>query len=911
MAVSNPGNGQALVYNTSEGKWKNTTLAISSISGLQAALDSKQASGNYVTSVKVGSTSYAPSSGVVSLPAYPTSLPASDVYAWAKAATKPSYTLDEVADGSNRKLSNYLYGTVNKNIIIRATDNSNTWGAIGYTDGENTAYNLRVIRFGGSPGASFGGSLSAYGSGIMFGGADTRAYMMVRYASGHVEFGGGSVAASTAASIAPSWHFGINGTDGVNYDLPTIASNASNGNTAYNSLGNYVLKAGDTMTGNLTMGTNAVIFNMSSSSSWASTQNSGLRILNSASTSGTAAGAPNNYSVGLSVSGYYGFQIASYGGGANRFYLRNTRDGSETAGDWVSIWHSGNSNKYDVAWTCSQLNTAGIIDMNRNASTGAIYDSTKQALEIETYASDIKFKMYNTSGTNIGTGLCFYNSGNTVNVGIGTNTPAYKLHVDGDSNITGWIRFGNGQNLQSVDTSGYAAQLVSFDANNVAHFGYGSSAGVYQTRIYGNPLYILNNNRQIMTSVSNTGKFVLGANIKSGVSDSGDHAALFEAWVNSTDVKYIASLCNARNNATAGYGVGIKFKFSSGDDGLNKYLGLAAVASSAYGNGRDFVFYNYTTELARITGTGNFSITGTSGWTGNFISSNNIAYLAHASANSGGLYIGTKANTSSGYALRVYYNQTTLASGGSCALAVRADGNVGIGVASPTRKLSVDGTIGAINELEIREESTQDRFFTKVLPYGLSIFNNQSKFTSGWNAQIAAGTNGTNAGIIAGAYFTGGNTFKYYWYGGTTYTAPGIAILANGNVGIGTVNPSYKLHVAGTIVSTGDQVVSSDASLKTNFSKINYSVSDIAACRAVTFDWRDGRGRSAGSIAQDWKPLIPELVHGEEGGMTLAYGQIALVNSIIIARHETEQDKEIKRLKARVEELEKQLKIRS
>ena len=38
----------------------------------------------------------------------PTSLPASDVYAWAKASTKPAYTLDEVSDGSTRKLANYL-----------------------------------------------------------------------------------------------------------------------------------------------------------------------------------------------------------------------------------------------------------------------------------------------------------------------------------------------------------------------------------------------------------------------------------------------------------------------------------------------------------------------------------------------------------------------------------------------------------------------------------------------------------------------------------------------------------------------------------------------------------------------------------------------------------------------------------
>jgi len=50
-----------------------------------------------VTSVKVGTTSYTPSSGVVSLPTYPTTLPASDVYAWAKASSKPSYTASEVS----------------------------------------------------------------------------------------------------------------------------------------------------------------------------------------------------------------------------------------------------------------------------------------------------------------------------------------------------------------------------------------------------------------------------------------------------------------------------------------------------------------------------------------------------------------------------------------------------------------------------------------------------------------------------------------------------------------------------------------------------------------------------------------------------------------------------------------------
>lgn len=50
-----------------------------------------------VTRVDVGTNQYSPSSaGVVSLPAYPTTLPASDVSAWAKASSKPSYTFSEL-----------------------------------------------------------------------------------------------------------------------------------------------------------------------------------------------------------------------------------------------------------------------------------------------------------------------------------------------------------------------------------------------------------------------------------------------------------------------------------------------------------------------------------------------------------------------------------------------------------------------------------------------------------------------------------------------------------------------------------------------------------------------------------------------------------------------------------------------
>ena len=81
-----------------------------------------------VTSVKVGSTSYSPSSGVVSLPAYPTTLPASDVYSWAKASSKPSYTASEVGLGN---VGNFKAVSTVANQGLSSTEKSNARTNIG------------------------------------------------------------------------------------------------------------------------------------------------------------------------------------------------------------------------------------------------------------------------------------------------------------------------------------------------------------------------------------------------------------------------------------------------------------------------------------------------------------------------------------------------------------------------------------------------------------------------------------------------------------------------------------------------------------------------------------------------------------------------------------------------------------
>lgn len=134
-----------------------------------------------------------------------------------------------------------------------------------------------------------------------------------------------------------------------------------------------------------------------------------------------------------------------------------------------------------------------------------------------------------------------------------------------------------------------------------------------------------------------------------------------------------------------------------------------------------------------------------------------------------------------------------------------------------------------------------------------------------------------------------------------------LEVTYDGKVNIGA--PSFSdgaLNVNGAIVSAGDQVIASDERIKRNFKPIELSVEQIASCRAVTFDWASG-GHSFGSIAQDWEPILPEAV--KDGDVkALAYGQLGLVAAINIARHETEQDKEIRKLKERVKNLEEEVK---
>ncbi|RKZ88237.1 MAG: hypothetical protein DRR19_12750 [Candidatus Parabeggiatoa sp. nov. 1] len=116
----------------------------------------------------------------------------------------------------------------------------------------------------------------------------------------------------------------------------------------------------------------------------------------------------------------------------------------------------------------------------------------------------------------------------------------------------------------------------------------------------------------------------------------------------------------------------------------------------------------------------------------------------------------------------------------------------------------------------------------------------------------------------------------------------------NGNVGVGTANPQYKLDVAGTI--RGDNVSPSDKRLKQNIQPLENATAKLAKMRGVSFEWKDkaqNAGVQVGLIAQEVEKVLPEVVSTDsEGYKSIAYGKLTAV--LVEAAKEQQQSIEQK-----------------
>ena len=119
-----------------------------------------------------------------------------------------------------------------------------------------------------------------------------------------------------------------------------------------------------------------------------------------------------------------------------------------------------------------------------------------------------------------------------------------------------------------------------------------------------------------------------------------------------------------------------------------------------------------------------------------------------------------------------------------------------------------------------------------------------------------------------------------------------------GNVGIGTTSPSYKLHVVGSAYASGGFQNGSDIRYKHVLRDVPITVEDVANAPSFIFRWTDDTapGEQAGTSAQYWQQVMPQVVMEADGRLSMQYGKAAMAAVITTARTVVDHEQRIRKL---------------
>ena len=568
-------------------------------------------------------------------------------------------------------------------------------------------------------------------------------------------------------------------------------------------------------------------------------------------------------------------------------------------------------------------------------TTGYIYRNTTSgflALSNDATVST-NITLYGSTHATLKDSIRINQSGSTVvtivsgSVGIGITSPTQLLHVAGNALVTGSIYFGNGSHYLTTDNSTYAmissnrALQLANSGNPVLTVSTGQNVGIGTTSPT-SKLHVSGSDVSGSLNVNNV-LYVSGSNVGIGITTPS--ASLHISGASG------ATLLRLSNPVSSEFTI-------KPDSTLTEYTGLY------WGNDYRLLakagnplFINVSTNINFSDGFQSKSSINSSGQFGMGVgSATSISATAHVRGSGA---------TSATTALRVENSNL------SSSLVVLNNGNVGIGVAAPTKRLEVyDGTVGDGLSIVRSTVSTQR----------IELIPNDSTAST----LIKGGGNDKPFYI---ASWANGNSAQPLHFG-TNYTSGlnevRMTISTTGNVGIGTTSPSERLHIvasgsgtdvplyiAGTntkgstgyldflkventggvsnpkkffrinnsngawevvnnaysavimsLDDTGNMAIAgtltqnSDESLKTNIQTIPNALEKTLQLRGVEYDRISTNKHEIGLIAQEVEQIFPELVSETNGIKSVAYSNVV---SILI--------ESIKELKQEIDTLRKQI----
>ena len=288
-------------------------------------------------------------------------------------------------------------------------------------------------------------------------------------------------------------------------------------------------------------------------------------------------------------------------------------------------------------------------------------------------------------------------------------------------------------------------------------------------------------------------------------------------------------------------------------------------------------------------------------------------------------------------------------------MTIDKDGNVGIGTTSPDSKLEVKGPIRANRSTNTASSfgraavgycghdnwasfahissNNQDDYALLQNSDGETILNSASgkrlrfrinngdKMTLNSNGNVGIGTTSPEyklhvSGEIKFNEFliAAQSEMKFAIKNGTSTTTR--MIINNNSVGIFNDNPdsAYKLDVNGNFRSTGNAratyfVATSDINLKENIKDIDNALLKISSIRGVTFNFKDDLNDQGGIIAQEVEKVIPEAIQKDKYDIyTANYNTLTayLIESVKSLKEINDKQKDtISSLEERLEKNEK------